>query len=69
MDVILLKDVEKVGLRGDVVSVSRGYMRNYLQPRKLAELAAKSPKSVPEPLAGLFRECREVIAALDNAGK
>ena len=30
MDVILLKDVEKVGLRGEVVSVSRGYMRNYL---------------------------------------
>jgi large subunit ribosomal protein L9 len=39
MDVILLKDVEKVGLRGDVVSVSRGYMRNYLGPRRLAEEA------------------------------
>jgi large subunit ribosomal protein L9 len=39
MDVILLRDVDKVGLRGEVVSVSRGYMRNYLQPRKLAELA------------------------------
>lgn len=39
MDVILLKDVDKVGLRGEVVSVSRGYMRNYLQPRKLAEQA------------------------------
>ena len=42
MDVILLKDVEKVGLRGDVVSVSRGYMRNYLGPRKLAEEATAS---------------------------
>ncbi len=39
MDVILLQDVDKVGLRGEVVSVSRGYMRNYLQPRKLAESA------------------------------
>jgi large subunit ribosomal protein L9 len=39
MDVILLKDVDKVGLRGEVVSVSRGYMRNYLQPRRLAEVA------------------------------
>ena len=39
MDVILLSDVEKVGLRGEVVSVSRGYMRNYLQPRRLAEAA------------------------------
>jgi large subunit ribosomal protein L9 len=42
MDVILLRDVEKVGLRGDVVSVSRGYMRNYLGPRKLAEEATPS---------------------------
>jgi large subunit ribosomal protein L9 len=39
VDVVLLHDVEKVGLRGEVVSVSRGYMRNYLQPRKLAEPA------------------------------
>jgi large subunit ribosomal protein L9 len=39
VDVILLQDVEKVGLRGDVVSVSRGYMRNYLGPRRLAEEA------------------------------
>jgi large subunit ribosomal protein L9 len=39
MDVILLKDVDKVGLRGDVVGVARGYARNYLLPRKLAEEA------------------------------
>lgn len=39
MEVILLSDVEKVGLRGEVVSVSRGFMRNYLQPRGLAETA------------------------------
>src|SRR5437868_13926666 len=39
MDVILLKDVEQVGLRGEVVSVSRGFMRNYLEPRRLAERA------------------------------
>jgi len=39
MDVILLDDVDKVGLRGDVVSVARGYARNFLFPRKLAEEA------------------------------
>jgi large subunit ribosomal protein L9 len=39
MDVILLSDVEKVGLRGEVVSVARGYARNYLLPRRLAEPA------------------------------
>src|SRR5919197_4998381 len=39
MDVVLLQDVEKVGLKGDVVSVARGYARNYLLPRRLAEPA------------------------------
>jgi large subunit ribosomal protein L9 len=39
MEVILLQDVEQVGLRGDVVNVARGYMRNYLQPRGLAQPA------------------------------
>ena len=39
MDVILLRDVEQVGLRGDVVNVARGYMRNYLEPRGLAQPA------------------------------
>ena len=42
MDVILLKDVEKVGLRGDVVSVARGYARNFLFPRHLAEEATSA---------------------------
>jgi len=30
MEVILLKDVEKVGLRGEVVDVAPGYARNFL---------------------------------------
>lgn len=39
MQVILLRDVEKVGLRGEVVDVARGYARNFLLPRKLAQTA------------------------------
>lgn len=39
MNVILLQDVEHVGLKGDVVDVKRGYARNYLLPRRLAEVA------------------------------
>ncbi|ABG03818.1 50S ribosomal protein L9 [Rubrobacter xylanophilus DSM 9941] len=39
MQVILTQDVEKVGRRGDIVDVSRGYVRNYLVPRGLAEVA------------------------------
>jgi large subunit ribosomal protein L9 len=39
VEVILLSDVEKVGLRGEVVNVARGYARNFLLPRKLAQVA------------------------------
>ncbi len=46
MEVILLADVEHVGLRGDVVSVARGYARNFLLPRRLAEEA--TPARVAE---------------------
>jgi large subunit ribosomal protein L9 len=36
---ILLEDVDALGERGAVVDVSKGYLRNYLVPRKLAEPA------------------------------
>jgi large subunit ribosomal protein L9 len=42
MQIILLQDVEKLGLRGDVVDVARGYARNYLLPRRMAEVATKA---------------------------
>jgi large subunit ribosomal protein L9 len=42
MEVILLQDVEKLGLRGEVVNVARGYARNFLLPRRLAENATPS---------------------------
>ncbi len=38
---ILLQDVDTLGARGAVVDVSKGYLRNYLIPRKLAEPATK----------------------------
>jgi large subunit ribosomal protein L9 len=46
MEVILLQDVEKLGLRGEVVDVTRGYARNFLLPRRLAENA--TPARVAE---------------------
>lgn len=36
---ILLKDVEDLGTRGALVEVSKGYLRNFLIPRKLAQPA------------------------------
>lgn len=44
MEVILTRDVEKLGKRGDVVNVSAGYARNFLFPKKLAEEA--TPKNI-----------------------
>ena len=38
---ILLQDVEQLGERGQVIDVSKGYLRNFLIPRKLAEPATK----------------------------
>jgi large subunit ribosomal protein L9 len=46
MEVILLDDVDKLGLRGEVVNVARGYARNFLLPRRLAEAA--TPAKVAE---------------------
>jgi large subunit ribosomal protein L9 len=46
MEIILLQDVDNLGLRGDVVSVARGYARNFLLPRRLAEAA--TPARVSE---------------------
>jgi large subunit ribosomal protein L9 len=39
MEVILLENIEKLGIRGQVVKVTDGYGRNYLLPRKLAVAA------------------------------
>ena len=38
---ILLQDVESLGERGTVIDVSAGYLRNFLVPRKLAEVATQ----------------------------
>src|SRR5918911_2259790 len=41
-EAILLQDVEGVGEQGAVVDVSKGYLRNYLIPRKLAQPATRA---------------------------
>jgi large subunit ribosomal protein L9 len=45
-DAILLKDVETLGEQGAVVDVSKGYLRNYLMPRKLAQPATRGAVEV-----------------------
>jgi len=46
LEVILRSDIDKVGLRGEVVNVTRGYARNFLFPRGLADEA--TPARVAE---------------------
>jgi large subunit ribosomal protein L9 len=46
VEVILRSDIDKVGLRGEVVNVARGYARNFLFPRGLADAA--TPARVAE---------------------
>jgi large subunit ribosomal protein L9 len=65
MEVILLQDVDKVGLRGEVVSVARGYARNYLLPRKLAENA--TPARVAELVRREAQRARHEARSVEQA--
>ena len=47
-EAILLQDVEGVGERGTVVDVSKGYLRNFLIPRRLAQPATKGAVAVAQ---------------------
>ena len=75
MQVILREDVEKIGLRGEVVDVAAGFARNYLLPRKLAETA--TPAKVAELRkheekrarheAQSFEQAQEILAKVEGA--
>lgn len=50
MEIILLKDVEKLGYKHDVVTVKNGYGRNYLIPQGMAVIANATNKSKLETI-------------------
>jgi large subunit ribosomal protein L9 len=65
MDVILRQDIDKLGLRGEVVNVARGYARNFLLPRGLAELA--TPALVKELEKRDAQRARHEAKSVDEA--
>ena len=48
MEVILLKDLEGLGLEGELVKVKPGFARNFLVPKGIALRASKSNLAVAE---------------------
>jgi len=65
MDVILRHDIDKLGLRGEVVNVARGYARNFLLPRGLAEPA--TPALVKELEKRDAQRARHEAKSVDEA--
>ncbi|MDP9401131.1 MAG: 50S ribosomal protein L9 [Actinomycetota bacterium] len=66
---ILLKDVEQLGARGTVVDVSKGYLRNFLVPRKLAAPATKGAVAAAEQRAAAAQRAAQeaTVRAQDDA--
>jgi large subunit ribosomal protein L9 len=65
MEVVLKQDVDKLGLRGEVVNVARGYARNFLLPRGLAEVA--TPALVRELEKRDAQRARHEAKSVDEA--
>ena len=69
MKVMLIKDVQNVGLAGDVKEVADGYGRNFLIPRRLAIVAGRGAEAEAKRLrdAVAKRETKERNEAQDLA--
>ncbi|HMI52528.1 MAG TPA: 50S ribosomal protein L9 [Candidatus Saccharimonadales bacterium] len=70
MQIILQEDVEKLGHRGEVVTVKPGYARNFLLPRKLAiEASSGNMKALEKIRNSLAKKtATELEAAQKQAG-
>ena len=56
MEVILIKDVDKLGYANDIVDVRPGYANNYLIPQGLAKSATASARKIPRPRKDAFSD-------------
>ena len=64
---ILLQDVESLGSKGAIVDVSKGYLRNFLIPRKLAEPATRGGLVVAAASAAAQERAHEQQAEQSGA--
>jgi large subunit ribosomal protein L9 len=67
MQIILQEDVDKLGHRGDVVTVKPGYARNYLLPHKLAIEATTGNMKALERIRGSL--AKKTATEMDAAKK
>ena len=67
MQIILQEDIDKLGHRGDVVTVKPGYARNYLLPRKLAVEATTGNLKAIERIRGAL--AKKTATELEAAQK
>jgi large subunit ribosomal protein L9 len=67
MQIILQEDVEKLGNRGDVVTVKSGYARNFLLPNKMAVEATPGNLKAIERIRGAL--AKKTATELDAAKK
>lgn len=67
---ILLQPVEALGETGEVVDVSKGYLRNFLMPRKLAQPATSASIAAARQRIELVERtaAEQVERAEENAG-
>lgn len=62
MKVFLRKDIERVGMAGEIIKVEDGYARNFLIPRNLAiEITAANEASYKNKIKSIHHR-KEVIA-------
>ena len=63
MKVYLLKDVEKLGLSGEVIKVKDGFADNYLIPRKLAVKITPANEAFYKQRERVVEHHKEVVAS------
>jgi len=70
MKIILKKDVENLGVAGDVLKVKDGYARNYLVPKGMAIVATRSNmKIVDELKANEAKKAQKAETAAQDIAK